>query len=125
MEIERIKNFRLKPSFIILPDSLFRTIIDLVSFVLIMSISIYIPFIFAFDIDTSIGPALYFELILDTWFIIEVVFNIFTGFYEKGVLVINKKQIFIRYVKTWLFIDLASSIPFSYVSVLTEGKSST
>ncbi len=39
--------------FIISPDSGIRTIVDLVSFILILFISLYIPFIFAFNVDTS------------------------------------------------------------------------
>jgi hypothetical protein len=45
-----------KKSILILsPDSLFRSLVDFISFMLIMGISLYIPFIFAFDIDTTSG----------------------------------------------------------------------
>jgi hypothetical protein len=105
----------IKECAIITPESLLRTTIDLISFFLIMAISIYIPFIFAFEIDTSSGPILYFELMLDIWFMIELLVNFFTAYYEKGILITSRKKIIIRYLKTWFLVDLFSSIPFSFI----------
>ena len=72
-----------------LPDSVFRQIVDFGSFMLILFISLYVPFIFCFNVDTPIGFT-YFELFIDIWFIIEVQLNFFTGYYDKGVLVSDK-----------------------------------
>lgn len=70
--------------------------------------------IFAFDITTNSLSYRILELLIDSWFLFEIFVNFFTGYYEKGYLVMLKKKIALNYLKTWFFIDLLSSIPFSY-----------
>jgi hypothetical protein len=77
--------------------------------------------VFAFDVDTS-GAFTYFEAIIDTWFLMEIMLNFFTGFYYKGALIMNRKRIFISYLTTWFVIDLFSSIPLSLIELSTEGS---
>lgn len=55
-------------------------------------ISVYIPFTIAFAVDTT-GPFDYFELFIDIWFLIEIIANFFTGFYEKGSLIMDRTKI--------------------------------
>lgn len=71
-----------------MPESDFRTVIDAISFLLLLMISLYIPFVISFNVDTS-GPFEYFELYIDIWFLFEIIINFFTGFYEKGSLVMD------------------------------------
>lgn len=81
-----------------------------------MAISLYIPFIFAFDIDASTVEGLKaFEVFLDCWFLVEIFVNFFTGYFEKGIVIMDRKKIFINYLKTWFIVDMISSIPFSFV----------
>lgn len=42
--------------------------------------------------------------------------NLNTGYYRLGTLVMNRKLILVNYLKTWLFIDLVASLPFSWIS---------
>jgi hypothetical protein len=97
---------------------------DLISFFLILGISLYIPFVFAFDIDTSVGGFYTFELFLDCWFLFEIIMNFFTGYVEKGILIMDRKKIFKKYVKTWFFIDMISSFPFSFITLGSDGTNS-
>lgn len=92
------------------PDSNLRSFIDGVSFLLMLVISVYIPFIISFAVDTS-GPFDYFELFIDIWFMLEIFLNFFTGFYEKGILIMDRKLIFLFYIHGWFWIDLLSSAP--------------
>lgn len=69
---------------VISPDSTFRTIIDFISFIFIIMISLYLPVIFALEIDTLDSNFIYFEVILDIWFIVEIFLNCFTGFFKHG-----------------------------------------
>jgi len=85
-------------SLIIYPDSTFRNIIDFVSFTLTFLISFYIPFVFAFNIVQVYGPGRYFEFFVDLWFLVELLLNFITGYYEKGVLVLDKKKIAKHYL---------------------------
>jgi hypothetical protein len=77
-------------------------------------ISLYIPFIFAFEIDTSRSGLKYLDFLIDCWFLSEILFNFLTGFYEKGALVMNRKTIFFKYLKSWFLLDAISSLPFSF-----------
>lgn len=117
--------FQIKEKGIITPESMIRTVVDLISFFLIMAISIYIPFIFAFEIDTNSGLILYFEFILDIWFMLELLLNFFTAYYEKGVLITDRKKIVKRYLKTWFMVDLCSSVPFSFIVVGMKDEGSS
>jgi hypothetical protein len=80
-------------------------------------VSLYIPFVFTFDIDTTEGKWKTFEMFIDTWFVFEIMTNFFTGFYLKGVLVLDLKRIALTYIKTWFVIDLLSSFPYSLLSI--------
>lgn len=86
----------------------------MISLLIILFISLYLPTLFAFDIDTTESKLIFIDFFIDSWFIIEIGLNFLTAFYEKGILVMNKKRIAKNYLKTWLMVDLVSSIPFSF-----------
>ena len=44
-----------------------------------------------------------------------IVINFNTGFYRKGVVVMKRKEIISNYFRTWFFIDLLASFPYSWV----------
>ena len=68
-QIRSINKRNHKTSIVIYPDSVFRNMIDGISFVLIFFISLYIPFVFTFNIDTGVGATKYMEFFIDIWFI--------------------------------------------------------
>eukprot|EP00347_Sterkiella_histriomuscorum_P010994 403374152 len=121
IQIRRINQGRSKQSFVLYPDSSLRSFIDGVSFLLMLVISVYIPFIISFTVDTS-GPFDYFELFIDIWFMLEIFCNFFTGFYLKGLLIMNRKQIFITYIKNWFAIDICSSAPILIISIVSQDQ---
>jgi hypothetical protein len=41
--------------------------------------------------------------------------NFNTGFLRKGILVMNRREIINNYFKTWFFLDLLASFPYSWV----------
>jgi hypothetical protein len=94
-----------------------RSFIDGVSFLLLIIISIYVPFMISFDVSTT-GAFEYFEMFIDIWFLLEIIANFFTGFYNKGILIINLKLIIINYLKGWFLIDLCSSSPMIAIRIL-------
>jgi hypothetical protein len=55
------------------------------------------------------------ETIMDVAFMIDIVVTFNTGFYKKGYLVMKRKDIILNYVKTWFFLDLLASFPYSWV----------
>jgi len=70
----------------------------------------------SFDVDSGINFQI-FEVIMDIWFILEIVVNFFTGFYAKGSLVMNLNAITLNYVKGYLWIDCISSFPISFINL--------
>ena len=97
------------------PDSPIKNLVDFVSFTLIFFISVYVPFVFSFDIDTSqIQSAKCFEIFIDIWFLLEMALNFFTGYYQNGIVVMDRKHIALNYIKTWFFPDIVSSFPYSF-----------
>jgi hypothetical protein len=80
--------------------------------------------VFAFDFNTSASNWRYFETFIDFWFLSELILNFITGYYYKGVLVVERKKIAYNYVKTWFVVDLISSFPYS-VFYFTDPSGST
>ena len=81
-----------------------------------MLISLYIPFTIAFDIETALEFK-YCECFFDIWFLLELILNFLTGYYEKGVLIMDMKLIAINYCKGYFALDIISSIPVSLITI--------
>ena len=107
---------------VIYPDATFKGVWDLVCLVFIIYQSILIPFRLCFEVDAS-GALFYFETIIDVSFMIDIIVNFNTGFYKKGYLVMKRKEIIKNYMKTWFFLDLLASFPYSWI--LGETSTST
>lgn len=118
----KISRKKVKP---IEPDSNFRTGWDLVGLVLIMYESMVIPYRVSFNIPSS-GFFMFLEGIVDLFFIFDIckiyfcdyyVFvgiNFNTGYYKKGHLVLRRRKIVRRYLRTWFFLDLLATFPYSW-----------
>ncbi len=52
---------------------------------------------------------------MDVSFMMDIVVTFNTGFYKKGYLVMKRKDIILNYCKTWFFLDLLASFPYSWV----------
>ncbi len=70
----------------------------------------------AFDVETK-GSFEYFEVAIDVWFILEIMLNLITGYYEKGVLVMEIPAIAKNYLKSYLLLDILSSFPISFITL--------
>jgi hypothetical protein len=60
---------------------------------------------------------IYLDLIVDSFFFMDLILNFFIPFYERGFLIKNYKKIAINYFAKWFFFDLVSSLPFSYLLI--------
>jgi hypothetical protein len=79
--------------------------------------SIVVPYRLCFDTDAE-GGLYIFETLIDVIFIIDIAVTFNTGFYKKGYLVMKRRDIVINYIKTWFFIDLVASFPYSWFFTL-------
>ncbi len=106
----------------ILPDSRFRQLWDLLVLAVAIYSAITIPLIIVFNIFSD----LFYDI--STWvitvvFIGDIVVNFNTAISYKGKLVFSRKEIAAKYFKTWFVIDFISAIPvFSVSKILTLGK---
>jgi hypothetical protein len=84
-----------------------------------------IPYRVSFN-SAAEGSSEIFEKIIDFFFIADIrndlikvklyiVLSFNSGYYEQGNLLLNRKKIIFHYVKTWFFIDMVSSFPYSLV----------
>ena len=51
----------------------------------------------------------------DIYFGLDTILNFNTGYYDKGVLIMKRKQIILTYLKTWFILDFFAVLPYSYV----------
>ena len=66
-----------------------------------------------------------FESIIDVSFMIDILVTFNTGFYKKGYLVMKRKDIVFNYLKTWCFMDILASFPYSWVFSAHEDTTTT
>lgn len=104
----------MRSSFTIFPESTIKTIWDCIGFAFIVYQSISIPFNLCFGAHPE-GALLAFDTTIDVFFMLDVITNFNTGYYKKGVLVMNRKDIIFNYLKSWFILDLLASFPYSWV----------
>ena len=100
--------------YVIHPHSLYRSIWDkLISFLVIYA-ALSVPYTIAFgDSEVGIAPM---EVFFDMLFIVDVVVNMFTAYYdEAGLLVQDLPKIRRRYFRGWAWIDIPASFPFELI----------
>ena len=106
--------------FVINPENPYKTIWDLlVSFIIIFS-SVVAPYKIAFsDIDSMTDKVL--DSVLSFILLFDIVLNFFSVYIDKDDNIIkNQKKIIKHYLKTWIIIDIISTIPFNFI---TSGQS--
>lgn len=66
------------------------------------------------------------EYTIDIFFMVDVskfknnlkfyiVINLYTGYYKKGALIMKRRHIMCRYLKTWFVVDFISAIPYAWM----------
>ena len=108
----------------IFPDSSFKTAWDCMGFIFIVYQSIMIPYNLCFGVHPE-GGMIVFDTIIDCFFIIDIcnitlnlaniVITFNTGFYQKGIVVMIRREIVANYLKTWFLLDLIASFPYNWV----------
>lgn len=113
--LDNVVNFNVEKSRgVIPPDSLFKIIWDVLGMIFILYQVIVIPYRMCFD-ENSYGGMAAFELTQDFYFILDIVITAFTGYYDKGNLIMTSKKIILNYLKLWLWLDILASFPYSMV----------
>lgn len=95
------------------PDSMIRVAWDMIAMVFIIYQSLEVPFRLCFDVPLT-GGWVVFDFIITIIFFIDIIICFNTGFYKQGNLIQGRLSIFKNYVFGWFWIDLISTIPYSW-----------
>ncbi|KAM5200962.1 potassium/sodium hyperpolarization-activated cyclic nucleotide-gated channel 3 isoform 2-T2 [Hipposideros larvatus] len=119
IEQERVKS---AGAWIIHPYSDFRFYWDLVMLLLMVGNLIVLPVGITFFKEENSPPWIVFNVLSDTFFLLDLVLNFRTGIVvEEGAEILLAPQaIRTRYLRTWFLVDLISSIPVDYIFLVVE-----
>ena len=93
------------------PDSVFKSIWDVLGFIFIVYQSLLVPYRISFDQEAT-GDIYYFELLQDVYFMTDILVCFNTGAYIDGALVMRRKDSMLHYIKTWFLLDILASFPY-------------
>ena len=108
---------------IIDPEKWPRELFNFVQAVLLIYVAIIVPYRIGFDIDLEpFSSAWWWELVIDLYFLTDLVSNFYTGFYDKDdMLEMRQSLIAKNYLQFWFWVDLASCLPVQYIQLLIQG----
>ena len=103
----------------------FRKTWDFVQSFLLVYVAVMVPLRMGFSMEVEGGSAGWtVELIVDLYFIADIVFNFRTGTYDSdGVLIYDRPEIRRRYMKGWFVIDIVSCFPAGYIAQIAGALS--
>ncbi|XP_072503317.1 potassium/sodium hyperpolarization-activated cyclic nucleotide-gated channel 3 isoform X1 [Notamacropus eugenii] len=119
IEQERVKS---AGAWIIHPYSDFRFYWDLIMLLLMVGNLIVLPVGITFFKEENSPPWIVFNVLSDTFFLLDLVLNFRTGIVvEEGAeILLAPHAIRTRYLRTWFLVDLISSIPVDYIFLVVE-----
>ncbi|KAG7467995.1 hypothetical protein MATL_G00138070 [Megalops atlanticus] len=120
-EQERVKSAGF---WIIHPYSDFRFYWDLTMLLLMVGNLIIIPVGITFFKDEHTPPWIVFNVVSDTFFLIDLVLNFRTGIVKEDntEIILDPQQIKIKYLRSWFVVDFISSIPVDYIFLIVETR---
>ncbi|XP_064192107.1 potassium/sodium hyperpolarization-activated cyclic nucleotide-gated channel 2 [Anguilla rostrata] len=120
-EQERVKSAGF---WIIHPYSDFRFYWDLTMLLLMVGNLIIIPVGITFFKDEHTPPWIVFNVVSDTFFLVDLVLNFRTGIVKEDntEIILDPQQIKIKYLRSWFVVDFISSIPVDYIFLIVETR---
>ncbi|XP_074152348.1 potassium/sodium hyperpolarization-activated cyclic nucleotide-gated channel 4 [Sminthopsis crassicaudata] len=120
-EQERVKSAGF---WIIHPYSDFRFYWDLTMLLLMVGNLIIIPVGITFFKDENTTPWIVFNVVSDTFFLIDLVLNFRTGIVveDNTEIILDPQRIKMKYLKSWFVVDFISSIPVDYIFLIVETR---
>mmetsp|Transcript_11963 Transcript_11963/g.14238 ORF Transcript_11963/g.14238 Transcript_11963/m.14238 type:complete len:723 (-) Transcript_11963:612-2780(-) len=116
---------RTRSKWIISPDGSFRTRWDLSQLLVLSYVALLVPVRVCFNVETE-GPAFIIDLLVDSYFWIDIVVNFFSASkIETGLevtFVDDFRSIARAYIKGWLTLDILACLPLDYISRISERR---
>ncbi|EDO34316.1 predicted protein, partial [Nematostella vectensis] len=107
-----------RAGWVIHPTSIFRLYWDMWVLLLLLINLFALPVLISFFADNVSARWIAFNAVSDTAFLLDILLNFRTGVLVHGSpnkFILDPKIIAKRYLKTWFFIDLISSLPIDYI----------
>lgn len=106
------------------PISLDRFYWDLTMLLLMVGNLIIIPVGITFFKDENTTPWIVFNVVSDTFFLIDLVLNFRTGIVveDNTEIILDPQRIKMKYLKSWFVVDFISSIPVDYIFLIVETR---
>jgi len=113
-----------KPNWwIILPESRFRLIWNVIVLLLLLYTACIVPYTTAFYETTSGTIIEYFEVLTDAMYIMDFLLNFFMAYEDRDKKIeVRLRFITINYIRTWFLLDFLACIPFQYFEPDTENQ---
>ncbi|XP_069798578.1 potassium/sodium hyperpolarization-activated cyclic nucleotide-gated channel 4-like [Narcine bancroftii] len=107
---------------VIHPYSDFRFYWDLAMLLLMVGNLIILPVGITFFKDENTPPWIVFNVVSDTFFLIDLVLNFRTGIVveDNTEIILDPHTIKMKYLKSWFLVDFVSSIPVDYVFLIVD-----
>uniref|UniRef100_A0AAY4CWU0 Cyclic nucleotide-binding domain-containing protein n=1 Tax=Denticeps clupeoides TaxID=299321 RepID=A0AAY4CWU0_9TELE len=123
-EQERVKSAGF---WIIHPYSDFRFYWDLIMLLLMVGNLIIIPVGITFFKDEHTPAWIVFNVVSDTFFLVDLVLNFRTGIVKEDSteIILDPQHIKKRYLRSWFAVDFISSIPVDYIFLIVETRIDT
>ncbi|TRY84800.1 hypothetical protein DNTS_008978 [Danionella cerebrum] len=119
LEQERLKS---AGTWIIHPYSDFRFYWDLLMLLLMVGNLIILPVGITFFKEENTPSWIIFNVVSDTLFLADLVLNFRTGIVKEDSteILLDPKEIRVRYLKSWFLVDFVSSIPVDYIFLMVD-----
>lgn len=95
------------------PESGLRVAWDILILIMIIYQALAIPYYICFNDNPSLISD-YLEFVMNICFMADILAAFNTGFYSKGDLIMNRKDIIKDYLKFWFWMDIIASMPYSW-----------
>ena len=97
--------------FLINPDGKFYQVWNIINTIIIVYISIVLPYKFSFVEEEPLYSKI-IEYCFDCVFLVDVIITFFVPYYDKSKFVVSHKRIALNYILSiWFWIDTTSIIP--------------
>eukprot|EP01050_Picozoa_sp_SAG11_P005934 SAG11_NODE_439_length_9453_cov_8.007483_4_plen_534_part_00 len=93
------------------PEGTVSTYWNVLQLILLLYVTVTVPYNIAFDIDEKCGFSFWIEVLIDAYFVIDIMLNFRTQYTDKnGNVITGSKRIAAHYAKGWLLIDVLSCV---------------
>lgn len=100
--------------FILKPDQALRFVWEMLVMGILILLGFLIPYSTAFESDNT-NLSNFINILSLVVFSMDILINFNTGYYEKGMLVMQRTKIFKNYLYFWFWLDLLSTIPIDFI----------